>query len=123
MDGIIGPIEDRLRRIEQHLFGPAMSMVADSAQKHLDENPPDRVEVAPAQTLHPARMPATPGLPIAPYDPNVHQDDETDAAIAAERGDTSFIPSSDDGDPTLNEDGTTKRRRRKSDDSDSQAVT
>lgn len=98
MDGIIEPILRRLQALESHVWGPP----ADDSGHDVF-----------AQTLHPARMPATPGLPIAPYDPSIHQDDETDAAIAAERGDTSFIPSSDDGDPTLNADGSTKSRRRK----------
>lgn len=114
MDGVIEPILQRLKAIELHIWGPP----ADDSGHNLDTNP--------GQTLALSRMPAQPGLPIAPYDPSVHQDDETDAAMAAEADARAnpkpdFIPS-DDGDasldPTLNEDGTTRRRRRKSDDTD-----
>lgn len=67
MDGYLGAIEARLKAIEAHIW------------------PPEPVEApTDAQTLHASRMPITPGLPIAPYNPDVHQDDATDAAIAAE---------------------------------------
>lgn len=121
MDGIIGPIEARLKRIELHLFGPA----ADDSGHTLDTNP--------AQTLPPSRMPLTPGAPIGNYDPTIAQDDETDAAIAAETewksapkpafipevldDDPTLNPPAED-DPTLNADGTTRRRRRATVDGD-----
>ena len=142
MDGIIAPIEARLKRIEEHLFGPAMSAVAADAQKNIDDNPPDPVDVVPAQTLHASRMPAVPGMPIGNYDPTVAQDDDTDAAMNAEaewkaNPKPAFIPrepldpenpdpsleaddetrarwakqDADDGDPTLNADGTPIQRR------------
>ena len=68
MDALINPILERLRALERAVYGV----------------PPDVEHSAPAQTLHASRMPSTPGMPIAPYDPNVYRDDETDAAMAAE---------------------------------------
>lgn len=111
MDGYLDPLLRRLKALELVVFGPAS-----------DDSGHDQ----PAQTLAPSRMPAQPGLPIANYDPSVHQDDATDAAIAAENEAkttrTSFIPDNTaeqpDGtldDPTLNADGSTRSRRRKAD--------
>lgn len=124
MDGYLAAIEARLKQLEAAVYGNPI----------LDEDQAKALEAAPAQTLHPSRMPAAPGLPIAPYDPVQHQDDATDAAIAAENdarqrnpayekadadiaaenAQTDFGDGSDPAtDPTLNADGTTRRRRGK----------
>ena len=113
MDGYIQALERRLKALELHIFGPATDELGHDA---------------PAQTLAPSRQPITPGAPIANYDPTVEQDDDTDAAIAAETEwknapKRPFIPPVDDPypvteDPTLNDDGSTKRRRRATVDGD-----
>lgn len=111
MDGYLAALEARLKAIELHIWPvPVVDAPTD------------------AQTLNPARMPAAPGLPIAPYDPAVHQDDATDAAIASEAdnringtirpddiGNEDAMPA-DEQDPTLNDDGTPRRRKRASSD-------
>jgi hypothetical protein len=114
MDAIINPILERLRALERAVYGV----------------PPDVEHDIPAQTVHASRMPSTPGMPIAPYDPNVYRDDETDVAMAAEADPKNRVAAArviegpeadnmvddvdepDDGSfsPTRNADGTFKRR-------------
>jgi len=123
MDGIIGPVLERLRKLEQAVFAPP----ADDSE-----------HAVPAQTIDPRRLPSTPGAPIASFDPSVHYEEGTQDVIDAENAakaspspmlpmtiregdpainpDGSYDPDADDLDPTLNDDGTPRRRRRKSDD-------
>jgi len=127
MDAIINPILERIRALELAVYG----VPAD-----------DSGHAVPAQAIDPRRLPSAPGMPIAPFDPNVHYEEGTqdtiDAENAAKASPSPMLPMTvregepaitdppldEDGnpidmnalDPTLNQDGTPRRRRKQSDD-------
>lgn len=121
MDGYLAAIHDRLAKLEAMVFGP----VADDSGHN-----------EPAQTVDPRRMPAAPGLPMAPFLPDVHDEVGTQETIDAENdaktrrplaamtdggddsaSDTGIVPDdiyAENEDPTLNDDGTPRPRKRRS---------
>lgn len=88
VDGYIEPLRaaiqsltDRVTALEAMTTPAALAAASDKAAKMRADN----LSKMPGQILNPARMPAAPGLPIAPYDPEVQgADPDTDEAIASE---------------------------------------
>lgn len=74
---------DRLEALERKFAELARyfePQIAEAKKAEIDAQ-----EAAPAQTIDPRRMPATPGAPIAPYIAGVHDYDEaTETAMKAE---------------------------------------
>jgi hypothetical protein len=88
VDGYIEPLRsaiqslsDRVAALEAMTTPAALAEATAKADKARAEN----ISKNPGQMLHPARLPITPGLPIAPYNPEAQGvDDATEAAMAVE---------------------------------------